>query len=79
MKSPLYYVPMHGLHLAGIVRDGILERVLLFQQPCGEQNEPLIGKTIGRDKFVHQPIVRRPAHSLRLIRVSVIGRMGRLA
>jgi hypothetical protein len=37
--------------------------------------EPFIRNAIGRDKSVHESIVRRPAHPRRLVGVLVIGRV----
>jgi hypothetical protein len=38
--------------------------------------EPFIRNGISRDKSVHEPIVRRPAHPLRLVGVLIIDRVG---
>src|SRR5215471_12299661 len=43
------------------------------KQPC--RLEPFIHNAISRDKSVHEPIVRRPAHPRRLVGVLVIGRV----
>src|SRR5262249_21237755 len=43
------------------------------KQPC--RLEPFIRNAISRDKSVHEPIVRRPAHPRRLVGVLVIGRV----
>jgi hypothetical protein len=47
----------------------------IFQPPCREEDEPFIRNAIGRGKFIHQPIVCRPAHPLRLVRSLVVGRI----
>src|SRR5687768_14229621 len=44
-------------------------------QPRREHNEPLIRNAIRRNKFVHQPIVRRPPHSKRLVWIRVVSRI----
>src|SRR5262252_7263313 len=43
------------------------------KQPC--RLEPFIHNAISRDKSVHEPIVRRPAHPRRLVGVLVIGQV----
>src|SRR5262245_44396857 len=43
------------------------------KQPC--RLEPFFRNAISRDKSVHEPIVRRPAHPRRLVGVLVIGRV----
>src|SRR5262245_10548209 len=43
------------------------------KQPC--RLEPFFHNAISRDKSVHEPIVRRPAHPRRLVGVLVIGRV----
>jgi len=47
----------------------------ISQPPYREEDEPFIRNAIGRGKFIHQPIVRRPAHPLRLVRSLVVGRI----
>jgi hypothetical protein len=42
--------------------------------PCRE-GKPFIRNATSRDKSVHEPIVRRPAHPGRLVGVLVIGRV----
>ena len=43
--------------------------------PCREEDEPFIRNAISRDKPVHDPIVRHPAHPRRLVGVLVIGQI----
>jgi hypothetical protein len=54
--------PLNGVLLA--------QQPLSPQQPCREQHEASICNIVCRDKFVHKPIVGRPAHPLWLVRVS---------
>ena len=48
---------------------------VLFPQPLCREDEPFIRNAISRDKSVHEPTVRRPAHPRRLVGVLVIGRV----
>src|SRR5262249_36697717 len=41
----------------------------------GTRLEPFFRNAISRDKSVHEPIVRRPAHPRRLVGVLIIGRV----
>src|SRR5262249_14132853 len=49
--------------------------VLWPQPPCRKQDQLFIRNGISRDKSVHEPIVRRPAHPRWLVGILVIGRV----